>query len=64
MDENKYLCTINNIISIMDKVINRIKAVLAEKKRTNMWLAEQLGGVIILRIAQKYGIYRFQKAHR
>ena len=48
----------------MDKVINRIKAVLAEKKRTNMWLAEQLGGVIILRIAQKYGIYRFQKAHR
>lgn len=29
--------------SIMDKDINRIKAVLAEKKRTNKWLAEQLG---------------------
>ena len=28
---------------IMDKDINRIKVVLAEKKRTNKWLAEQLG---------------------
>ena len=27
----------------MDKDINRIKGVLAEKKRTNKWLAEQLG---------------------
>ena len=28
----------------MDKeLINRIKVVLAEKKRTNKWLAEQLG---------------------
>ena len=27
----------------MDKDINRIKAVLEEKKRTNKWLAEQLG---------------------
>ena len=27
----------------MDKDINRIKVVLAEKKRTNRWLAEQLG---------------------
>ena len=27
----------------MDKEINRIKVVLAEKKRTNKWLAEQLG---------------------
>lgn len=25
--------------------INRIKVVLVEKKRTNKWLAEQLGGV-------------------
>ena len=25
------------------KTINRIKAVLAEKRRTNKWLAEQLG---------------------
>ena len=28
---------------IMEKDINRIKVVLAEKKRTNTWLAEQLG---------------------
>ena len=27
----------------MDKDINRIKVVLAEKKRINKWLAEQLG---------------------
>ena len=27
----------------MSKDINRLKAVLAEKKRTNKWLAEQLG---------------------
>lgn len=27
----------------MDKDINRIKVVLADKKRTNKWLAEQLG---------------------
>ena len=27
----------------MDKDINRIKVVLAEKRRTNKWLAEQLG---------------------
>ena len=27
----------------MDKSINRLKVVLAEKKRTNKWLAEQLG---------------------
>jgi len=29
--------------SIMDKDINRIKVVLAEKKRTNEWLAEAVG---------------------
>lgn len=34
---------ITNLLSIMDKDINRIKVVLAEKKRTNKWLAEQLG---------------------
>ena len=28
---------------MMDKDINRIKVVLADKKRTNKWLAEQLG---------------------
>ena len=27
----------------MDKDINRIKVVLAEKKRTNKWLAAQMG---------------------
>lgn len=27
----------------MEKDINRLKVVLAEKKRTNKWLAEQLG---------------------
>ena len=27
----------------MSKYINRLKVVLAEKKRTNKWLAEQLG---------------------
>lgn len=27
----------------MNKDINRIKVVLADKKRTNKWLAEQLG---------------------
>jgi transcriptional regulator with XRE-family HTH domain len=27
----------------MKKDINRLKVVLAEKKRTNKWLAEQLG---------------------
>ena len=27
----------------MNKDINRLKVVLAEKKRTNNWLAEQLG---------------------
>ena len=27
-----------------NKDLNRIKVVLAEKKRTNKWLAEQLGG--------------------
>ena len=27
----------------MSQVINRLKVVLADKKRTNKWLAEQLG---------------------
>lgn len=31
-----------NMGSQEDKSINRIKAVLAEKRRTNKWLAEQL----------------------
>lgn len=35
-----YLC---NIKYTKMEDINRIKVVLAEKKRTNKWLAEQLG---------------------
>ena len=34
---------IYQLIVKMDKDINRIKVVLVEKKRTNKWLAEQLG---------------------
>lgn len=32
-----------HITERMSKDINRLKVVLAEKKRTNKWLAEQLG---------------------
>ena len=38
-----FVLTITIKKCIMDKDINRIKVVLAEKKRTNKWLAEQLG---------------------
>lgn len=41
-----YFCnTVEIIITKMEitKDINRIKVVLVEKKRTNKWLAEQLG---------------------
>lgn len=34
---------LQQIITDMDKDINRLKVVLAEKKRTNKWLAKQLG---------------------
>ena len=40
---NDYLCFYKNLIERMSKDINRLKVVLAEKKRTNKWLAEQLG---------------------
>lgn len=33
----------NSILKTMQKDYNRIKVVLVEKKRTNKWLAEQLG---------------------
>lgn len=33
----------NNVQMEVTKDINRIKVVLVEKKRTNKWLAEQLG---------------------
>ena len=41
----KLFVSLSQIIdsSDMDKDINRLKVVLAEKKRTNKWLAEQLG---------------------
>ena len=32
-----------SIFPVMDRDINRLKVVLAEKKRTNKWLASQLG---------------------
>ena len=37
------LSQLYKIIFKMDKDINRIKVVLADKKKTNKWLAEQLG---------------------
>jgi Helix-turn-helix. len=36
------LCRIN-LKQMANKDLNRLKVVLAEKKRTNKWLAEQLG---------------------
>lgn len=33
----------NSIIAPMQNDLNRLKVVLAEKKRTNKWLAQQLG---------------------
>lgn len=39
-----YLCTLNTHYYFMDsKHLNRIKVALAEKEKTNKWLAEQLG---------------------
>ena len=41
---NPYLCMERKkILMEKEKDINRIKVVLVEKKRTNKWLAEQLG---------------------
>lgn len=42
IDRFPYLCIERKKI-LMEKDINRIKVVLVEKKRTNKWLAEQLG---------------------
>ena len=41
--EKVYLCIVIIEKVAMEKDINRIKVVLADKKRTNKWLAEQLG---------------------
>ena len=44
MTKKQYLCTRIYIIYNMDsKRLNRIKVVLAEKDKSNQWLAEQLG---------------------
>lgn len=43
MAKNEYICVAREKSLIMNKDINRIKVVLADKKRTNKWLAEQLG---------------------
>ena len=43
--KNRYLCTQYYVImnNMEGKDLNRLKVVLAEKKRTNKWLAEQIG---------------------
>lgn len=38
-----FVAYINNVRGMDTKDLNRIKVVLAEKKRTNKWLSEQLG---------------------
>ena len=42
-----YLCQNNQKLKNMDR-INRIKVVLAEKQRTNKWLANQRDGSSML----------------
>lgn len=37
-----YFCTIGTKFIKMETDVNRLKVVLAEKKRTNKWLCEQL----------------------
>lgn len=43
LTESHYFCITKQLHTDMSKDINRLKVVLAEKKRTNKWLAEQLG---------------------
>lgn len=43
MLEIHYFCRVKSSEDIENKDLNRLKMVLAEKKRTNKWLAEQLG---------------------
>lgn len=38
-----YLCTMKSNIMDGNRDLNRLKVVLADKKRTNKWLAELLG---------------------
>ena len=37
-----YICALHQFLA-MTKLLNRLKVVLAEKQKTNKWLAEQLG---------------------
>ena len=37
-----YICALHQFLA-MTKPLNRLKVVLAEKQKTNKWLAEQLG---------------------
>ena len=43
MEKKQYLCTLKFIFMEENRDLNRLKVVLADKKRTNKWLAEQLG---------------------
>ena len=38
-----YLCKQNIYLNMANRELNRLKVVLAEKKKTNKWLGEQLG---------------------
>lgn len=38
-----YLCKQNTYSNMANRELNRLKVVLAEKKKTNKWLGEQLG---------------------
>lgn len=43
LKNNSYLCG-NNLLTMADnKDLNRLKVVLAEKKKSNLWLSKQLG---------------------
>ena len=43
MEKKQYLCILKFIFMEENRDLNRLKVVLADKKRTNKWLAEQLG---------------------
>jgi len=43
MEKKLYLCIQKLIYMEENRDLNRLKVVLADKKRTNKWLAEQLG---------------------
>lgn len=43
LDLNLYFCTVKLVQMEENRELNRLKVVLADKKRTNKWLAKQLG---------------------